>query len=102
MTMTSGDWFTTTSTSSQVVGNIFGLVQCTPNQAPEACKRCLDQLKNEMPAVFTGTSAGQVNAVWCNLRYDTYKFYQSSPVISLVAERPDAQRNGKPVQLVLV
>ncbi|CAD6340772.1 unnamed protein product [Miscanthus lutarioriparius] len=60
-------------------------LQCTPNQAPEACLTCLGRLKDEMPAVFNGSTGGQFNAVWCNLRFEVFLFYDSSPVVKLVA-----------------
>lgn len=98
--MTSGDGFQTTD--SNLVHRIYGLVQCTPDQAPGACKGCLDRLRDEMPAVFNGTAGGQFNAVWCNLRYEIFSFYDSTPVVNLVAPPPSppsplpspAGRNG--------
>ncbi|GJM96131.1 hypothetical protein PR202_ga12943 [Eleusine coracana subsp. coracana] len=85
----SGETFTTTS--FDLVSNIYGLVQCTPNQAPEACKTCLGRFRDAMPDVFNGTAGGQVNAVWCNLRYEIFNFYGSTPpVVNLVAPPPSA------------
>ncbi|CAD6213961.1 unnamed protein product [Miscanthus lutarioriparius] len=81
--VTSAKGFTTTD--SNLVHNIYGLVQCTPNLAPEACLACLGRLKDEMPAVFNGSTGGQFNAVWCNLRFEVFLFYDSSPVVKLVA-----------------
>ncbi|KAK3136974.1 hypothetical protein QOZ80_5BG0445900 [Eleusine coracana subsp. coracana] len=79
----SGETFTTTS--FDLVSNIYGMVQCTPSQAPEACKACLGRFRDAMPAVFNGTAGGQVNAVWCNLRYEIFNFYGSTPpVVNLV------------------
>ncbi|OEL34382.1 Cysteine-rich receptor-like protein kinase 25 [Dichanthelium oligosanthes] len=84
--MTSAEGFTTTD--FDLVHKIYGLVQCTPDQSPEACQGCLGRLRDEMPAVFNGTTGGQFNAVWCNLRYDVFLFYDSSPVVNLVAPPP--------------
>ncbi|KAK3149758.1 hypothetical protein QOZ80_3AG0222310 [Eleusine coracana subsp. coracana] len=85
----SGETFTTTS--FDLVSNIYGLVQCTPNQAPEACKTCLGRFRDAMPDVFNATAGGQVNAVWCNLRYEIFNFYGSTPpVVNLVAPPPSA------------
>ena len=81
--VTSAKGFTTTD--SNLVHNIYGLVQCTPNLAPEACLACLGRLKDEMPAVFNGSTGGQFNEVWCNLRFEVFLFYDSSPVVKLVA-----------------
>ncbi|XP_025795807.1 putative receptor-like protein kinase At4g00960 isoform X1 [Panicum hallii] len=84
--MTSAQGFTTTDFA--VVRNIYGLVQCTPDHAPESCLGCLGRLRDEMPAVFNGTSGAQFNLVWCNLRYEVFPFYDSNPVVKLVAPPP--------------
>ncbi|AQK63881.1 Cysteine-rich receptor-like protein kinase 10 [Zea mays] len=81
--VTSAQGFTTTDHS--LVHDIYGLVQCTPNQAPEACLACLGRLRDEIPDVFNGSTGGQFNAVWCNLRFEVFLFYDSSPVVKLVA-----------------
>jgi len=73
------------TTDFAVVRNIYGLVQCTPDHSPEACLGCLGRLRDQMPALFNGTSGAQVNLVWCNLRYEVFPFYDSSPVARLVA-----------------
>ncbi|CAL4943612.1 unnamed protein product [Urochloa decumbens] len=83
MTTSAGEGFTTTE--YDLVRNIYGLVQCTPDQSPEACLGCLGAFRDEMPAVFSGTAGGQINAVWCNLRFEVFLFYDSSPVVKLVA-----------------
>ncbi|TVU04234.1 hypothetical protein EJB05_50181, partial [Eragrostis curvula] len=81
--VTSGEGFPTTM--SDLVRTIYGLVQCTPNLAPPSCQACLDQLRDDMPTEFTGTAGGQVNGVWCNLRFEIFRFYDSSPVVNLAA-----------------
>ncbi|KAK3146507.1 hypothetical protein QOZ80_3BG0267370 [Eleusine coracana subsp. coracana] len=93
--MTSSDGFMTTS-SHQMVRDIFGLVQCTPDQALEACKSCLDRLTGDMLAELNGTAGGQVHAVWCNLRFEIFHFYESTPNdVRLVAPPPSpAGRSG--------
>jgi hypothetical protein len=92
--MTSAQGFTTTDFA--VVRNIYGLVQCTPDHAPEACLGCLGRLRDEMPAVFYGTSGAQFNLVWCNLRYEVFPFYGSSPVVKLVAPPSTPAPAGAP------
>ncbi|TVU04242.1 hypothetical protein EJB05_50189, partial [Eragrostis curvula] len=81
--VTSGQGFPTTQ--SDLVHTIYGLVQCTPDQSPAACQACLDRLRDEMTTVFTGTAGGQFNGVWCNLRFEIFRFYDSSPVMNLAA-----------------
>ncbi|CAN6298316.1 unnamed protein product [Urochloa humidicola] len=76
------------ATDKAVVHTIFGLVQCTPDQAPAACRRCLQALVDEMPAVFNGTVGGRILAVWCYLRFEAHEFYDTSPMLNLVAPPP--------------
>ncbi|CAN6317322.1 unnamed protein product [Urochloa humidicola] len=73
------------ATDKAVVHTIFGLVQCTPDQSPVACRRCLQALADEMPVVFNGTVGGRILAVWCYLRFEAHEFYDTSPMLNLVA-----------------
>ncbi|KAL6637164.1 hypothetical protein ACP70R_024736 [Stipagrostis hirtigluma subsp. patula] len=91
--MTSGEGFTTTD--YDLVHDIYGLVQCTPDLSPAACQACLDRLRDEMPAVFNGSAGGQFNAVWCNLRFEVFRIYDSSPVLKLVAPPPSPPPAGR-------
>jgi hypothetical protein len=73
------------TTSNDVVHNINGLVQCTPDQAPAQCRECLQGLIDDMPAVFNGNVGGKVLAVWCYLRFKTSEFFDGTPMLKLVA-----------------
>lgn len=80
------------ATTYDVVYSINGMVQCTPDKAPRACRGCLQALMDVMqalmdvmPASFNGSIGGQINAVWCNLRYEVFQFYDGSPMVRLVA-----------------
>ncbi|XP_014661277.2 putative receptor-like protein kinase At4g00960 [Setaria italica] len=86
--ITSGEGFATTN--RDLVYSIYGLVQCTPDLAPGTCQGCLGRLRDSMPRLFNGTSGAQFTAVWCNLRYEVYPFYDGSPVVNLVAPPPPA------------
>nr|CAB3493747.1 unnamed protein product [Digitaria exilis] len=112
-TVASGQGFMTTD--MDLVHDIYGMVQCTPDHAPDACLRCLGRLRDEMPAVFNGTTGAQFNLVWCNLRYEVFPFYDGSPVVKLVAPPPstlapagasagrnDANRTGNAATVVAV
>ncbi|KAB8112391.1 hypothetical protein EE612_050678 [Oryza sativa] len=81
--MASGDGFT--STTEDMVHNIYGVVQCTPDQAAAACRACLEALRVDMPKVFAGRIGGRFDAVWCNLRYETFLFYDGDPTVRLAA-----------------
>uniref|UniRef100_A0A0D9VWC9 Protein kinase domain-containing protein n=1 Tax=Leersia perrieri TaxID=77586 RepID=A0A0D9VWC9_9ORYZ len=72
------------ATTEQVIYNISGMVQCTPDQAPPACRSCLQGLMDNMPA-RNGSIGGQMNAVWCRLRFEVRKFYDGEPMLRLAA-----------------
>ncbi|KAF7027015.1 hypothetical protein CFC21_039085 [Triticum aestivum] len=77
------------TTSKEVVHNINGMVQCTPDQAPGPCRACLQGLIDEMPALFfNGNVGGRILAIWCSLRFETHEFYDGSPAVKLAAPRP--------------
>ncbi|CAL4943607.1 unnamed protein product [Urochloa decumbens] len=76
------------ATDKSVVHTIYGLVQCTPDQSPAACRRCLQALVDEIPAVFNGTVGGRILAVWCYLRFETHEFFDTTPMLNLVAPPP--------------
>ncbi|OEL34383.1 putative cysteine-rich receptor-like protein kinase 9, partial [Dichanthelium oligosanthes] len=73
------------ASNKDVLHRIIGLVQCTPDQAPAECRRCLKTLIDEMPTVFNGTVGGRLLAVWCHLRFEVHEFYDDSPMLNLVA-----------------
>uniref|UniRef100_A0A0D9XIM0 Protein kinase domain-containing protein n=1 Tax=Leersia perrieri TaxID=77586 RepID=A0A0D9XIM0_9ORYZ len=74
-----------TSTTEDVVHNIYSVVECTPDQAPAACRACLEALRVDMPKVFAGRMGGRFDAVWCNFRYETFVFFDGDPAVKLVA-----------------
>jgi hypothetical protein len=76
------------TTNGDVVRRVNGLVQCTPDQAPGPCRKCLQGLIDEMPPVFNGSIGGRLLAVWCNLRFEVHDFYDGAPMLSLVAPPP--------------
>uniref|UniRef100_A0A0D9VWD1 Protein kinase domain-containing protein n=1 Tax=Leersia perrieri TaxID=77586 RepID=A0A0D9VWD1_9ORYZ len=73
------------ATTTEVVRRVNGMVQCTPDQAPAACRGCLQGLVRDMAAAANGSIGGQINAVWCRLRYEVWQFYDGSPMLRLVA-----------------
>jgi len=76
------------ATNKAVVHRIMGLVQCTPDQSPGACRQCLQALIDEMPTVFNGTVGGRIFAVWCYLRFEVHNFYDGIPMLNLAASPP--------------
>ncbi|KAI3988238.1 hypothetical protein MKX01_012027 [Papaver californicum] len=71
---------------------IYGLAQCTPDLSSKGCKKCLVEATSQIPTCCDGKQGGRVLLPSCNVRYETYAFYQSeadhSPAPSPVSLPP--------------
>ncbi|KAG2688138.1 hypothetical protein I3760_09G080700 [Carya illinoinensis] len=56
---------------------IYALVECTPDLDPNQCTICLKSLVEEIPRCCSGKSGGRYIAPSCDLRFETYHFYDS-------------------------
>ncbi|KAJ8761867.1 hypothetical protein K2173_005578 [Erythroxylum novogranatense] len=56
-------------------GNLYTLVQCTPDLSGADCNRCLQSVIAQIP---TGTRGGRVLTPSCNVRYELYSFYNET------------------------
>ncbi|KAI9114690.1 hypothetical protein K1719_014388 [Acacia pycnantha] len=54
---------------------IFGLAQCTPDLSIKDCDICLDGAISEIPKCCDGMKGGRVVRPSCNIRYETYSFF---------------------------
>ncbi|CAL4896567.1 unnamed protein product [Urochloa decumbens] len=61
---------------------LFSLMQCTPDMSGDACGQCLQDLVGN--STFNGSTAG-VRSVGarCGYRYETYKFYNGEPMLTI-------------------
>nr|CAD1819184.1 unnamed protein product [Ananas comosus var. bracteatus] len=85
----SGKLFATgESTTTNAFLTIYGLVQCTPDMSGTECRQCLQGLIGEMLWGFDGQQGGRILGVWCNLRYEVYRFYDGNPTIRLSSVAP--------------
>ncbi|KAK4492797.1 hypothetical protein RD792_000119 [Penstemon davidsonii] len=66
---------------------IFALVQCTPDLTPNDCISCLNYSATNLTQ-FSTTRGGRVRLPSCNLRYETYPFYNESRFRELEAIPP--------------
>ncbi|XP_028792257.1 cysteine-rich receptor-like protein kinase 25 isoform X1 [Neltuma alba] len=65
---------------------IYGLVQCTPDLSQNICRACLNGAISEIPKCCNGNRGGRVVRPSCNIRYETYSFFDlaaAQPFISL-------------------
>ncbi|XP_028777912.1 cysteine-rich repeat secretory protein 38 [Neltuma alba] len=54
---------------------IYGLAQCTPDLSSKDCNICLNGAISEIPKCCDGMKGGRVVRPSCNIRYETYSFF---------------------------
>ncbi|GKV42307.1 hypothetical protein SLEP1_g49720 [Rubroshorea leprosula] len=57
---------------------IYALVQCIPYLSQQLCSHCLSQSFTQIPACCNRKQGGRVAGTSCNLRFETYSFYNAS------------------------
>ncbi|KAK4278972.1 hypothetical protein QN277_016741 [Acacia crassicarpa] len=80
----------TTAPSNQT---IHGLVQCTPDLSENDCRACLNAAISEIPKCCNGMKGGRVLGPSCNLRYESYVFFDvaaAQPFKSLSLSPPSS------------
>ncbi|KAL7212053.1 hypothetical protein ACSBR2_014837 [Camellia fascicularis] len=58
---------------------IFGLVQCTPDLTEQECSNCLLGAAADIPTCCDGRVGGIIGKSSCNLRYEIYNFFNTTP-----------------------
>ncbi|KAL0911307.1 hypothetical protein M5K25_019439 [Dendrobium thyrsiflorum] len=70
-------------------GNIiYGLVQCAPDLSVGGCRTCLEgtvDATTEDP--LKGKMGGRMLGIWCNMRYEFYKFYNGSSMLQFSSDQ---------------
>jgi hypothetical protein len=59
---------------------LYSLVQCTPDISSSDCNMCLRRAMANLPMCCDGKQGGRVLYPSCNLRYETFQFYQIQSV----------------------
>ncbi|XP_057986371.1 cysteine-rich receptor-like protein kinase 44 isoform X2 [Hevea brasiliensis] len=57
---------------------IYALMQCTPDLSQQECDDCLVGATAEIPIYSSGKLGGRVIKPSCNLRFETYRFYDET------------------------
>ncbi|KAJ6401843.1 hypothetical protein OIU84_014002 [Salix udensis] len=65
--------------------NLYSLVQCTPDLSTSDCNRCLRIAISSLPSCCSQRAGARVLYPSCNIRYETYEFYNTTAV---AAESP--------------
>lgn len=75
----SGDSMKKYATANETGPNfqdIYSLMQCTPDVSYLDCNQCLDQAIARLPSCCENKIGGRVIRASCNLRYESYPFYE--------------------------
>lgn len=59
---------------------LYSLAQCNLDLPPNDCWDCLDKIRSTAKNLFYGQPGEWIAGVWCNLRYNTYQFYEGQPM----------------------
>ncbi|KAB5560476.1 hypothetical protein DKX38_005433 [Salix brachista] len=60
--------------------NLYSLVQCTPDLSTSDCNRCLRIAISSLPSCCSQRAGARVLYPSCNIRYETYEFYNTTAV----------------------
>ncbi|BFG35416.1 hypothetical protein CerSpe_216890 [Prunus speciosa] len=67
---------------------IYGLAQCTPDLAEQACSECLDAAMGNIPAYCERKQGCRVQNPSCTVRYEVNRFYDPTTVVPLPSSPP--------------
>ncbi|RRT53920.1 hypothetical protein B296_00040277 [Ensete ventricosum] len=90
----------TMSNFTSELPTIYGLVQCTPDLSTNRCRQCLQKLFDVIPNLFEGKRGARAVGVRCNMRYEVYSFYQSTPTLRLTAPPASGGSGGSGQPLI--
>jgi hypothetical protein len=64
---------------------VYTLAQCTPDQTPAQCRKCLSRLISQSLDGFQNLIGGRVLAVSCTYRYESAPFYNGPAMVRLAS-----------------
>ncbi|KAJ1695755.1 hypothetical protein LUZ63_012453 [Rhynchospora breviuscula] len=62
---------------------IYGLVQCTPDMTKSQCQSCLEDLIDHFFERASGRIGARAIGIHCNIRYETYTFYEGPAMVQI-------------------
>ncbi|KAI0497854.1 hypothetical protein KFK09_021092 [Dendrobium nobile] len=87
--------FATGETVLRAGDSIYGLVQCARDLSVGDCRTCLqgtvDQISRDP---MKGKRGGRTVGIWCNMRYEFYKFYNGTSMLQFSSAQPPSPPNG--------
>ncbi|CAI9773316.1 unnamed protein product [Fraxinus pennsylvanica] len=88
-----GKKFATKETNFTAFENLYTLAQCTPDLSSGDCDTCLRSAIPQLRTCCDNKKGGRVIGESCNIRYETYPFFNST-----VAPAPPPTPNIPPIQ----
>ncbi|PUZ65423.1 hypothetical protein GQ55_3G221700 [Panicum hallii var. hallii] len=76
---------------------LYGLAQCMQDTSPDNCGLCLDKLVSAIPKCCYGRQGGRVFSAICQLRFETYSFYNAQGAQAAMSPAPAPAPGGVPV-----
>jgi len=76
------------------IPKVYSVAQCTPDQTPAECHRCLERMVEATQEAFNGSIGGRVLGVDCTYRYETAPFYNGQAMVRLA--QPSSSRAPAP------
>ncbi|CAD6342570.1 unnamed protein product [Miscanthus lutarioriparius] len=69
--------------NQETIPKVYSVAQCTPDQTPAQCHKCLDRMVEATLEAFNGSIGGRVLGVDCTYRYETAPFYNGRAMVRL-------------------
>ncbi|KAK8452956.1 hypothetical protein SEVIR_5G204800v4 [Setaria viridis] len=74
----------------QEVPTVYAVAQCTPDQTPAQCRRCLAGIVAEYMGDFENAVGGRILWINCSFRYDSKPFFRGPAMVQLASPFPAA------------
>ncbi|KAI7740181.1 hypothetical protein M8C21_023468, partial [Ambrosia artemisiifolia] len=84
--------FASGNTSGPDSITIYGLVQCTPDLSGSQCTDCLETEINNYLVSVVGSIGGRILQRACNFRYEIYRFFNGSTLVTQPPSPPPPPR----------
>ncbi|XP_028788541.1 cysteine-rich receptor-like protein kinase 10 isoform X3 [Neltuma alba] len=87
---------TNTKSSDLELKTLYTLAQCTPNLSSQDCRKCLQGALQNIMSCCSAKKGGQVMNPSCNLRFESYIFYNDSKNVVSVPPAYPPDDTGPP------
>ncbi|VVA40563.1 PREDICTED: cysteine-rich [Prunus dulcis] len=67
---------------------IYGLAQCTPDLTEQICSDCLVSSLGDIPKCCPGKQGARISKPSCDVRYETYRFFDPTTIRPLPSSPP--------------